>query len=91
MLPWRGAMIMDSWRADSSEDPSLARRINKYNHRPAEELYDLRTDPFEMTNLASDPSFSQIRARLEIALNKWMKQQGDHGIETELNALSRKP
>jgi N-acetylglucosamine-6-sulfatase len=30
-----------------------------------QELYDLRHDPFELTNVASDPSFAPIRRRME--------------------------
>lgn len=90
-LPWRAAVIMDSWEADAHADPSLAKRIEWFGHRPAEEFYDLHTDPFEMVNLASDPEFAHIRKQLSTKLELWMKQQGDQGMKTELNALLRQP
>lgn len=78
-----------SWQADAARDPKLAARVEWLFHRPAEELYDLETDPYEMKNLADDPQFAQIRARLGRQLDAWMAQQGDKGMETELAAKSR--
>ena len=50
----------------------------KYVFRVAdiEELYDLETDPWEMRNLAGDPSFSDIKASMKDALLRTL-------IETE--------
>jgi len=90
-LPWRYGVMLDAWRVDAADDPSLARRIERYEHRPAEELYDLQVDPLETTNLADDAAFASIRARLRAKLDGWMEQQGDLGMETELKALSRQP
>jgi glucose/arabinose dehydrogenase len=44
-----------SWQEDAKKDPELARRMEWLFHRPAEELYDLESDPYEMKNLAGDP------------------------------------
>lgn len=60
-------------------------------HRPAEELYDLDNDPFETKNLADDPALGEVKTRLGKALDAWMAQQNDRGMETELKALSRQP
>ena len=39
-----------------------------FGHRPAEELYDLKSDPWQLKNVANDPKYSadvnQLRARL---------------------------
>ncbi|MBM4025088.1 MAG: sulfatase [Planctomycetes bacterium] len=78
-----------SWQADAAHDPKLAARIEWLFRRPAEELYDLETDPYEMKNLAADPRFAEIKARLGQQLDAWMAQQGDKGMETELKATSR--
>jgi uncharacterized sulfatase len=78
-----------SWTADAKSDPKLAARVDWLYHRTAEELYDLETDPFEMKNLAADPKFAEIKARLEKQLDAWMRQQGDKGLETEMLAPSR--
>lgn len=48
-----------------------------FGKRPAEELYDLRHDPFELNNLAENPEYTATKERLRAALDKWMKQTGD--------------
>lgn len=83
--------LIDSWRADAATDPNLARRLAWLSHRPAEELYDLENDPWELTNLAGDPRLADVQRRLGAALDGWMQQQGDTGLETENRALSRQP
>ena len=47
--------------------------------RPAEELYDLRGDPDEVHNLASDPAFASVRAELSEALSAWRSRIRDPG------------
>ncbi|MCX8036697.1 MAG: sulfatase [Candidatus Sumerlaeia bacterium] len=81
--------LLDSWKKDAENNPRLAERIQWLYKRPAEELYDLQTDEFEMKNLAADPKYADIKARLSAQLDAWMAQQGDLGMETELKALSR--
>jgi N-sulfoglucosamine sulfohydrolase len=83
--------IIESWQADAKSNPRLAARVEWLFHRPGEELYDLDTDPFETRNLAADPAFAAHKARLSRALDAWMTQQGDKGMETEMKALSRQP
>jgi N-sulfoglucosamine sulfohydrolase len=78
-----------SWQADAAGDPKLAARVDWLFHRPAEELYDLQMDPYEMRNLADAPQLAPIKARLGAQLEAWMAQQGDKGMETELKAKSR--
>ncbi len=48
--------------------------------RPAEELYHTTKDPFEMTNLAEDPTHQAIKAKLSTALEAQLEDQGDPGI-----------
>ncbi|MGB7343957.1 MAG: sulfatase [Pirellulaceae bacterium] len=60
--------------------------------RPEEELYDLRSDPHEMKNLASDPDHADRLAEMRAELEKWIVQTGDKGaidesLTVELNAL----
>ena len=82
----RGKLI-ESWRADAKTDPTLARRIEWLSRRPAEELYDLETDPLETKNLAGGSAVDDVHRRLSAALDEWMTQQGDEGLATELEAL----
>jgi uncharacterized sulfatase len=45
--------------------------------RPAEELYDVRTDPHCMKNLAADPAHAATKARLWKALETFLAEQRD--------------
>lgn len=83
--------IIESWQADARDNPVLAARVAWLFRRPAEELYDLDADPLETRNLAGDPALGAVKAKLGAALDAWMRQQGDKGMETELAALSRQP
>lgn len=79
-----------SWGEKAEEgDPFALKRVRHYQKRPQFELYDLRTDPYELHNLAEDPFYQSVFDRLKKALDGWMKQQGDKGNDTELNALQR--
>ncbi len=80
---------IESWQADAENNPELAARVEWLFKRPAEELYDLETDEYEMHNLASDAQYATIKARLGKELDTWMAQQGDKGLDTELIAKSR--
>ena len=64
-------------------------QVKWLSHRPAVELYDLRHDTFEKNNVAGQAEYAKIETRLGKALDHWMLQQGDLGIETELKARSR--
>lgn len=48
-----------------------------FGKRPAEELYDLRTDPDEMKNLAGDPAHEATRKGLAAQLTKILTDAGD--------------
>ncbi len=47
--------------------------------RPKEELYDLKSDPYEMKNLADNSEYKTTREKLSRALDDWMMQTGDDG------------
>lgn len=48
-------------------------------HRPAEELYDLENDPYEIDNLAESPQHAEIMANMQTTLSEWIAQTGDQG------------
>lgn len=57
-----------------------------FGPRPAEELYDLRADPHEVRNLASDPSFAAKLKEHRDILAKWQKRTDDKGQYPESDA-----
>ena len=64
-----------SWERAAQTDPQAAFLVKRYRERPAEELYDLEADPFELNNLASSNAaqFDEMRR----GLDTWMKTTGD--------------
>jgi len=60
--------------------------------RPVEELYDLKNDPFEINNLASNPAYQQELQTMQAALLQWMADINDPGLipEPYLEELGRK-
>jgi len=48
-----------------------------FEKRPAEELYDLKTDPYQMSNVSSLPSYEKTRSRLAGKLTEYLKENGD--------------
>lgn len=54
--------------------------------RPAEELYDLVSDPFEVNNLAGDKTCAAKLEELRTLLSSWEKETGDHGVNPESEA-----
>lgn len=54
--------------------------------RPAEELYDLHQDPFELNNLATDPRYQKTLEEMHRALEAWIVETGDQGEVPESEA-----
>lgn len=68
-----------SWVEKAQSDPFAASRVNLYQHRPAEELFDLRTDPWSLKNIAGDSTARETLDGMRKQVDDWMKQQGDPG------------
>jgi N-sulfoglucosamine sulfohydrolase len=81
-----------TWQRLAAEGDAQAKRlVRNYQHRPAEELYDCDADPWNQTNLAGRPEHAERLTMLRTRLEAWMKEQGDEGQATEMNALERMP
>lgn len=66
-----------TWEKEAETDERAYQIVNKYLHRPLEELYDLHADPFEMNNLVNDPGHYDLLSSLKEQLSQWRKAQGD--------------
>lgn len=78
------------WAAAASAGDADAKALTqRYTTRPKYELFDVQSDPWNMTNLADEPNLATTKATLLESLNNWMNQQGDFGQETELKANER--
>jgi uncharacterized sulfatase len=78
-----GIEYWETWVEKAKTDPAAATWVRWYHTRPAEELYDLTTDPHEVTNLAAEPAHAELLATLRTDLDAWMAAQGDEGLKTE--------
>ncbi|WP_299555868.1 sulfatase-like hydrolase/transferase [Seonamhaeicola sp.] len=67
----------DSWDEVAKHDKRAAQIVSKYYQRPAEEFYDLNTDPNEQNNLINDSNYKAEIERLKQKLNDWMETQDD--------------
>ncbi len=72
-----GLVYWKTWLTAAEKDPAAAATVKRFTTRPAEELYDLTTDPNELRNLATDPKQAERLAKMRSDLDAWMKQQGD--------------
>jgi hypothetical protein len=71
-----------SWLPLAESDPTVAARLAWFEKRPPDELYNIRSDPYELVNLADDPDYAAALAEMRGLLDAWMADQGDRGIET---------
>jgi N-sulfoglucosamine sulfohydrolase len=64
-----------------------------FGKRPAEELYDVRKDPYQINNLAGDPQYTAVSTRLAALLANELKRTADprsSGHGHLLDNISRK-
>ncbi len=57
---------------------------------PAEELYDLRNDPYEIDNLADKPEHQETLKRLRAVLEHWIDETNDQGRTLEPPELAKR-
>jgi N-sulfoglucosamine sulfohydrolase len=67
----------ESWTNAAKTSADAAALVKRYHQRPAEELYDLRRDPFETNNLAALPDHAVRAKSMRDELETWMHNQGD--------------
>jgi len=77
-------------KAAEKGDKRAKKLMDKFHHRPAEELYRVDNDPYETSNLASDPKHARVKKRLRAELERWMTDQKDPGSAMDV-PLPRKP
>jgi N-sulfoglucosamine sulfohydrolase len=73
-----GLFYWKSWEKRAADGDERAKAvIERYRHRPAEELYDVEADPYELKNLAADPARASDLESLRQKLKDWRLQQGE--------------
>jgi uncharacterized sulfatase len=81
--------LMKSWQQAGQKDEEARERAMLYRNRPYEELYRVSDDPDLKKNRAQEERFRAIKQQLGAQLNRWMSQQGDYGVATEMAAHFR--
>lgn len=66
-----------SWVAKAQTDPAAKATVEAYQHRPQEELYDVKNDLEQSHNLVGDPKHAQALEKMRAMLAEWREQQGD--------------
>jgi uncharacterized sulfatase len=78
-----GEAYWASWTRKAATNAAAAAVVQRYHQRPAEELYEVEKDPYELNNLAGKPEQADRLARFRTELNDWMRSNGDEGLTTE--------
>jgi len=64
--------------ARRATDPAYAKSYELcFAKRPAEELYELKSDPHQLVNLAEDPAYAEVKLELAAELGAALKASGD--------------
>ena len=79
---WKAASVR-SWEQACKQNRCNKAQQRFWQPRPAEELYDTKTDPWEVNNLASDPSYSKVLLSMRTALMKKNHHYKDVGFIPE--------
>jgi N-sulfoglucosamine sulfohydrolase len=58
-------------------NPYIARRVNMFRYRAAEEFYDLKNDPDCLNNLVGKAGFENELKKMQTLLHDWMIRTGD--------------
>jgi arylsulfatase A-like enzyme len=77
------------WKRLFDEGKLNAEQSAFWKIKPAEELYDLQTDPHQIRNLVNDAQQQENLFRLRKALQDWMLSIGDLGLLPEGEILAR--
>lgn len=63
---------------EKRDDPQIGRFFRlACDKRPAEELYDLKTDPWQLKNVADEAAYAEAKKKLRAALDRWQKDTAD--------------
>jgi arylsulfatase A-like enzyme len=66
-----------SWVRAAQTDPRAKAVVEHFHHRVPVELYDIRKDPYELHNLASDPAYKNILDGLRAKLDAFLVSEGE--------------
>jgi arylsulfatase A-like enzyme len=62
-----------------------------FGKRPAEELYDLRADPHQLTNVADKPEYADALKQQRLRVDAWMKETNDPRLDPSYDGWDKFP
>ncbi len=85
------ATLRGGWYSDTDNSPTKTYMIENrerdqlhqklyrcsFAKRPAEELYDMAKDPYQLNNITADPKYAKVKAKLAAKLDAELKKTGD--------------
>lgn len=95
LMPWRPALQNVAYGEQNETLKEMRRLLAEgmlpsesaqwfQSPRPAEELYDLNSDPWEVTNLAGRPEFQTVLAALRAECDRWQFEVRDQHLLPEI-------
>jgi uncharacterized sulfatase len=70
-----------TWNSVLALDPASAMYQRIAGARPAEELYDLAADPYQLDNVAAATAYGAIRDRFTAELDAELRRTGDPRVD----------
>lgn len=75
------AGLIKSYLLERQNDPEMKKYIDfNFGKRPAEELYEISTDPDQVKNLAGDEKFASVKASMSKRLEEKMAASNDRRL-----------
>lgn len=56
-----------------------------FGKRPKEELYDVKKDPHQITNVAMDPSYAAVLQQMRLKVDAWMLETKDPRVDDSVD------
>lgn len=80
------------WMIDHADDPGVrAKFLLSFGKRPAEELYDLRSDSLQRHNVAGDSAYAAVKAHLARTLRQELRALDDPRMAGEGDRFDNYP
>src|SRR5205823_1207559 len=81
-----------AWLIEHRDDPKLKWHYDfAFGKRPSEELYDLKKDPDQTDNIATNPAYSKQKQELSTRLMKLLTDAGDPRVTGDGKTFDRPP
>jgi len=83
---WR---YFQEWVTAARTNEDAKKLVDLYYRRPAEELYDLESDPEETKNLAAEPNYAPDLGKMRQMLDRWLTTQKESPVTATPKPLSQ--